>query len=58
MKRISIPFALIVLAAMIVPFTVLSQDDLEDVTMNEKKVKKPKKQQKKGKGKDKAKGKA
>ncbi|MBE9470344.1 MAG: hypothetical protein IMY78_03760 [Chloroflexi bacterium] len=30
--------------------------DLEDVTMNEKKVKKPKKQQKKGKGK--AKGKA
>ena len=30
--------------------------DLEDVTMNEKKVKKPKKQQKKGK--DKAKGKA
>ena len=33
MKRISIPFALIVLAAMIVPFTVLSQDDLEDVTI-------------------------
>jgi len=30
--------------------------DLEDVTMNEKKVKKPKKQEKKGKGK--AKGKA